>query len=227
MIEYTIRVSRRSRSVRLSVSHNSGVVITVPSGFDTSQVPEIILRREGWIRRSIEKVRSTAPMRQIPSRVDLRSVGHSFVVEIHPQFRGRSSLVEEEGTLKLFVNPHNKRFPFSLLRKWLREKSKDILVPWLERVSRAHGLSYNRCVVRSQRTRWGSCSAKKNISLNSALLFLPPELVEYLMIHELCHTVEMNHSKKFWTLVEIHCMGSRRLDKELTAAAKTMEWWIR
>jgi predicted metal-dependent hydrolase len=227
MIEYTIHVSRRSRSVRLSVSHDSGVVVTVPSGFDTSKLPEIILRKEEWIRKSIEKVRSYGPVRQIPPCVDLRSIGHSFAIEVHPSFRGRSMLIEKDGVLRIFVNPHNKRFPIPLLRKWLREKSKEILLPWLERVSRDHGLSYNRCVVRSQRTRWGSCSAKKNISLNSALLFLSPELVEYLMVHELCHTLEMNHSKKFWELVENHCVASRRLDKELTAAAKTMEWWIR
>jgi len=227
MIEYTIRVSRRSRSVRLTVSHDSGVVVIVPSGFDTAKVPGIILRKEEWIRRSIEKVRSYSPSDQIPSHVDLRSIGRTFAVEVHPGLRGRSSLVEEEGILKIFVNPHNKRFPFPLLRKWLRERAKKVLVPWLGRISRDHGLFYNRCVVRSQRTRWGSCSAKKNISLNSALLFLPPELVEYLMIHELCHTVEMNHSKKFWELVENHCAGSRGLDKRLTAAAKTMERWIR
>ncbi|HTY10005.1 MAG TPA: SprT family zinc-dependent metalloprotease [Bacteroidota bacterium] len=227
MIEYRIRVSRRSRSVRLSVSHYSGVVVTVPSGFDTSEVPGIILRKEEWIKRSIEKIRSSAPARQIPARVDLRSIGRSFALEVHASPRGRSLLVEENDVLKLFVNPHNKRFPFALLRKWVRKKSKEILIPWLERVSRDHGLPYNSCAIRSQRTRWGSCSAKKNISLNSALLFLSPELVGYLMIHELCHTVEMNHSKKFWELVERHCTGSRRLDKELTSAAKSMEWWLR
>ena len=226
MIDYKVRTSARSRHVRLSVSQHSGVVVVVPRGFDISKISEIIVKKEQWIRRSIEKVRWTGSAIEIPTRINLRSIGFSFgvVVEYHSNRRNR--LVEENGTLKLCIDSRSKRVPFNLLKRWLREKSAAILLPWLEKVSEEHGFSYNGGAVRNQRTRWGSCSVKKNINLNQALVFLRPELVEYLMIHELCHTVEMNHSKKYWELVARHCPEYRTLDKELRSARKDVEVWV-
>jgi predicted metal-dependent hydrolase len=225
MIDYKVRTSTRSRYVRLSVSKDSGVVVVIPRGFDMSKISEIIVKKEQWIRRSIEKVRWTGSAIEIPTRINLRSIGFSYdvVVEYHSNRRNR--LIEENGTVKLSIDSRSKRAPFTLLKEWLREKSAVILLPWLEKISKEHGLGYNHGAVRFQRSRWGSCSGKKNINLNQALVFLRPELVEYLMIHELCHTVEMNHSKKYWELVERHCPGYRILDKELRGARKDVEAW--
>jgi predicted metal-dependent hydrolase len=72
----------------------------------------------------------------------------------------------------------------------------------MEALAEEHGFHFNRLSFRSQKTRWGSCSGNKNISLNSKLLFMSEAVVKYVMIHELCHTVEMNHSSRFWSLVE-------------------------
>ena len=71
----------------------------------------------------------------------------------------------------------------------------------LEQLAEEHGFHYNGLSIRAQKTRWGSCSSKKNINLNCKLLFMPVEVVNCVMIHELCHTIEMNHSSRFWDLV--------------------------
>ena len=227
MIDYKIRTSSRSRHVRLSVSHHAGVVVVVPHGFDTSRIPEIIVKKEEWIKRSIEKVQFAAPAVEIPARINLQSIGCSFSVVVEQNVSRKNHLTEENNILKLCVDTRGKRIPFTLLKKWFHRKSADILLPWLERVGKEHGFTYNRGAIRSQRTRWGSCSIKKSINLNRALLFLRPELVEYLMVHELCHTIEMNHSKKFWDLVGRHCQDYRVLDKELKSARKHVEGWLR
>jgi len=73
----------------------------------------------------------------------------------------------------------------------------------LELYNHLYNFSYNKVSIRNQRSRWGSCSSKGNLSFNYKILFLPDELADYLVVHELCHLQEMNHSKKFWTLVEI------------------------
>jgi predicted metal-dependent hydrolase len=225
MLTYTIRSSSRSRHVRLIVSRDSGIVIVVPPGFDTSRVPEIIAKKEKWIRRSIEKVQSAAPALEIPTRIILQSIGTNFNVLLEHNSSHKNCLIEDYNTLKLYADPRDVRNPFTLLKKWLHQKSVGVLLPWLERVSKEHGITYNRAAIRFQRTRWGSCSTKKNINLNQTLVFLRPELVEYLIIHELCHTVEMNHSKRFWELVGKHCHDYRVLDKELKSARDHVGKW--
>ena len=72
----------------------------------------------------------------------------------------------------------------------------------LEDLAEKHGFHYKKLSIRSQKTRWGSCSSSKNISLNSKLLLFSRDIVQYVMIHELCHTIQMNHSSSFWKLVE-------------------------
>ena len=78
-----------------------------------------------------------------------------------------------------------------------RKAARRQLVDRLDRLAAAYGYTYNRVFVRNQKTRWGSCSAKKNISLNMKLLRLPPELLDFVLLHELVHTRHMNHGKDF------------------------------
>jgi predicted metal-dependent hydrolase len=87
------------------------------------------------------------------------------------------------------------------------------------------GLAFRRVGFKRQRTRWGSCSHRKSISLNAKLLFLDPVLVRYVMIHELCHLAEMNHSPRFWSLVRKHHADFRAHDRELRKGWKSVPRW--
>ena len=80
--------------------------------------------------------------------------------------------------------------------------------------------------LRCQRTRWGSCSIRGTISVNVCVAFLGQELLRYLLLHELCHTREMNHSRRFWALVGRHEVEYRRLDRELTGGWRSVPGWI-
>jgi hypothetical protein len=83
-----------------------------------------------------------------------------------------------------------------------------------------------RVSIRSQRTRWGSCSTRGTVSLNCSLLFLASEVVRYLFVHELAHTRHMNHSASFWRLVEKIEPDYRRLDRDLLAGWRTVPSWV-
>jgi predicted metal-dependent hydrolase len=110
--------------------------------------------------------------------------------------------------------------------RWLCRRARRELVPRLEDVAREHRLDYGRVSVRLQRTRWGSCSRSKNISLNARLLFLMPVLVDYVLLHELCHTREMSHSPRFWTLLGYHDPECRSHRKHLRLAGESMPTWL-
>ena len=78
-----------------------------------------------------------------------------------------------------------------------------------------YNFSYNRIVVKNQKTRWGSCSAKKNLNFNYQLYFLPERMVDYVVVHELCHLVEMNHSHRFWSFVAQQIPDYKKIRKEM------------
>jgi len=79
-----------------------------------------------------------------------------------------------------------------------RTKAKTLLTRRLQQLAKNNGFSYNRVFIRNQRTRWGSCSTKNNISLNIKLVKLPDELIDYVILHELVHTLKKDHSRAFW-----------------------------
>ncbi len=82
-----------------------------------------------------------------------------------------------------------------------KRQAEEVIRLRLQEFNRHYGFSYNRVTIRNQKTRWGSCSLKRNLSFNYKILFLPSALQDYLIVHELCHLAEMNHSKNFWSLV--------------------------
>ncbi|SDB06679.1 M48 family metallopeptidase [Eubacterium oxidoreducens] len=84
----------------------------------------------------------------------------------------------------------------------LREKAKTYLPVRVAYYATKLGVSYGRITIRCQKTRWGSCSSKGNLNFNYLLMLTPPEVIDYVVVHELCHRLEMNHSGKFWKLVE-------------------------
>ena len=93
--------------------------------------------------------------------------------------------------------------------------AKKTLIDRLYHLAQEHGFTYNNASVRNQRTRWGSCSPKNNISLNMKLVLLPKELIDYVILHELVHTRIHNHNKKFWAELDRYMENSKITAKRL------------
>lgn len=89
----------------------------------------------------------------------------------------------------------------AVLKKFLLDFSKKEIKNRVENIAKTNGFEFNNIAIRDQSTRWGSCSSKKNLNFNWRLIFGPEEVLDYVIVHELCHLKEMNHSKNFWNLV--------------------------
>jgi predicted metal-dependent hydrolase len=139
---------------------------------------------------------------------------------------GRPRLVESAGVLELRGQGESAHWRRCLLA-WVKRRAEAILKPLLDAEALRHGLVYRTLSIRHQRTRWGSCSTRGQISLNLALLFQAPEVVRYLLCHELAHTRHMNHSARFWQLVEQCEPRWRALDAELTTGWRHVPAWLR
>ncbi len=200
-LDPVIREHPTARRVILRVCPARGLVVTVPKGWDQTQLPAVLARRQAWIDEAVARLRARGmepgAAVVVPGRVDLAATGEGFVVRVTPT-HGRSALVQCEHLLDLRGDPAGH---LDRLRAWLRDHARKSLLPRLEDLSQRTGLSFASARFGLQRSRWGSCSARRVISLNAKLLFLPPEQAYHVLLHELAHTRHMDHSPAYWAFM--------------------------
>jgi len=232
-LSYTVRVSRRARYARLKMSPHEGLVVVVPEGFDTKLVPGIVESRMEWINRvrlSFDRRRVSGVSDaggELPVTIDLAGIGESWRVSYRGERRSGVS-VRESGDAELVLTGavHDQALCRAALDGWLKRRAEVKLVPQLLRLASIHGFTVSAVSVRKQRSRWGSCSSRGKVSLNLKLLFLPPLLVRYIMVHELCHTIQMNHSARYWKEVAKYDPDYAVHDREMRHAWRYIPGWV-
>lgn len=213
---FTLRVSARARRAGLRVSAREGLVVVIPHRFNPRRIPDLLQLNRVWIQRALQRVEAerlqlaAIPPDQPPEGFSLAALGEEWTVSHQTAELPRFHLTEEDQglfakqlTLKLTLigSNENPAARLILLRRWLKRRAESQLIPWLQALGHTTGLPFSGARISSARTRWGSCSHANRICLNRNLLFLPPALARHVMLHELCHTAEHNHSDKFWALV--------------------------
>ena len=232
---YRIRESARAKHVSIRVSHLGEVEVVVPKGFDRRKLPEILEKRKDWIAKTTQHIvaerQSIAPSAAsegagtMPKALCLQAIGEDWTVQYEAKEGGLILPIAKNHQI-IVATPDSAQVGYRLLRHWLTRKAELHLIPWLRHLSQELDLPFNRAAVRGQKTLWASCSGKKNISLNYKLLFLPPHLVRYVLIHELCHTIHLNHSPKYWALVAEKEPDYKQLDTDLNRAWVYVPEWV-
>lgn len=222
----TIRRSRRARYARFKVYPAGQIELVLPHGFNERDLPAILAKHEPWILRTLRRLGTKAQSAQpvaAPEHIHLPALDEAWQVEYLAGEGGRYGCRELTGGL---LRSSGGTAWQSALKRWLARKGRRQLVPWLEQVSEELALPFSGASVRGQKSRWGSCSSQRHINLNYALLFLPPELVRYLFVHELCHTVHLNHSARYWHLVGRMEPDFKRLESQLRRATSMVPAWL-
>lgn len=232
--EVTVRESARARRVILRVLPGEGLVVVVPREFDREGLPPILAKHSQWIRNALGRVEaargnaSEGRRSPLPGEIRLEALGVCHRVLYRANGVGSLTLTRTSRfELEIAGDLSNPDLCVGLLMSWLRLQGRCHLLPWLKKTAGELGMGYARGQVRNQKSRWGSCSARGTISLNQDLLFLPPDLVRYIMVHELCHTRHMNHSGEFWTLVGSFEPDFRSLDARMKDARGLIPAWAK
>lgn len=195
-----------------------GVFATVPAGTTQKEVEMAIETLRHKLLKAKEKAKPK-PLIDLNYRIDAEYFKLSLVSGNRERFLSHSEL----GEMRI-ICPPNADFNDAGLQEWLhkvivealRRNAKIVLPPRLYMLSMKHGLPYEQLKINSSKGRWGSCSVKKHINISCYLMLLPSHLIDYVLLHELAHTKEMNHSEKFWALLDKLTDGkAKALRKEL------------
>lgn len=232
-LTYTIRESPKAKHVSLKMTVTGDLEVIVPIGFDRDRVPAIIQKKHRWIERVRRRMETQQQavgqpaQAELPDAIDLQAIQQHWKVEYsRARWVGIKLSERANQTLVLSGDLSDPAVCNTVLQRWIIHKAKLHLPPWLRSVSKETALPFETVTVRQQKTLWGSCSARKTISLNCKLLFLPAPMVRYVLIHELCHTQHLNHSAAFWSLVGSYEPDYKELDAGLQDARYCVPLWM-
>lgn len=230
-IDYSIQISPKSRSLRLKLSARDGMVVVAPPTLDRQELVSLVAAKADWIGERVagfDAVRhliTTEPATR-PQAFELPAVAESWRVEYkHTRSRTVGARIDQPGRIVVAGAVDDVEACHAALRRWLARHATVTLSPWLANLASHVGLKYRDMTVKNQRTRWASCSSTGRISLNCKLLFLRPEQVRYVLLHELCHLLEANHSEKFWMHMRHLSPGAETLHGGMRDAWKSVPPW--
>lgn len=202
VIPVAIRRNARARRMILRMAHDGeGVVLTLPPAVSERAGLDFAARQSGWILSRLGNQRDAVlfrPGEMVPLRGELHEIVHVAAARgvVRP---------DPEGSRPRLLVYGDAAHLSRRLEDWLKRQAKLDLAAASDRFARAMDTRYARLSVRDQKSRWGSCSSNGRLSYSWRLILAPPFVLDYVAAHEVAHLIEMNHSDRFWTLVERHC----------------------
>jgi predicted metal-dependent hydrolase len=192
-IPYTVRRSARARRIRVNVHAHSGVEVVLPSRAAEREAASAISELRPWIERRLAEARLT--MSAVAERAGTL-----------PYLDGTLRLVAEPGRSRVHRQGDRLLVPAGdarpAIERFYRRAARAEIAPRLDAAAARAGLSYTGLDIRAQRTRWASCSSNGRMSFNWRLLMAPERVLEYVVWHEICHLRVLDHSPRFWAMLE-------------------------
>lgn len=208
-IVYHSRVSARARNIRLVIRAETGLEIVLPRGASVARAEQVLHEKASWIVRTLDRVVADAADSE-PAPLATGSVlpfaGRQLRLALRtgaPPGRFRATL--DGDTLRLTVADSSQETARSALVAWYRKQARTVFTERLALWNAHYRFTFGCVSIKEQKSRWGSCSRQGNLNFNWRLLIAPLPVLDYVVIHELAHLKELNHSPRFWALVGQTC----------------------
>lgn len=199
-IEYNL-VRKKVKNASIRISSNLEITITVPVSYSKDRLDNLIREKSLWISKTLTRL-SKHRKEFVLSDNEVLLFGEKYSLTVDPSLNNKILTYHES---RRIVSNHHITRKSSILIEWYVHLAKKEISRMVSELAEKYGFEYSRIFIRDQKTKWGTCSSRKNLSFNWRLIRCPRPVIEYLIIHELSHLKEMNHSKRFWELVESMC----------------------
>lgn len=210
IIPYNVIRSQRAKYLRLSITSGSILKVIVPPKISIKQAENFLDQKKDWVLKHFKS--------ETPAEGFFLFGKSLFVSQSYDLFLKKHSISFKKNELKVISPSDSRLSQEQLYNAWLKHYAKMYLKARAAELAEKYGFNLQKVTVRSQQTRWGSCTSVGNLSFNYRLMKFRKEVIDYVIIHELCHLKEMNHSPRFWKLVEDVCPRYKQLKQELKKA---------
>lgn len=190
-------IRSKRKTLSLTINENAELIIRAPKRLSIEKIQDFINEKENWINRKKRLIENQ--IKDVTSNHNkLLYLGNLFPINVEQNVSKELFFTGEE-----FIANSIEPDSLSLsIKKWYKNKFKEIALPRVAYFANKHNLMVNQVRIKNQKTMWGSCSSKNNINLNYLLLMAPMGVIDYVIVHELVHTIHRNHSTDFWDSVE-------------------------
>ncbi|MGD9977379.1 MAG: M48 family metallopeptidase [Bacteroidales bacterium] len=222
-----VTYNRNSRAKRLSIRINrtGEVRITIPGTLPFKVAESFVLSKTDWIAKKVQEIENSRKLAITPN-YKTRNHTIRFIASSVQKISIRYQYPYVDVVYPPVLNTNTDSIQTAAkkaIELAYRYEATHYLPDRLIFLAKEHGFNCSRLTIRNSTTRWGSCSVKNSINLSLYLMKLPDELIDYVILHELCHTVHKNHGAEFWKLLNHHCLGNaKRLAREVKRYSTTI-----
>lgn len=208
--KYTV-LRKNVRNSRIRVSNDLCVTVIVPKNCPDKNIENLIHNKRNWINKTLSRLKNNSKTIEL-SRDEILLLGSAYKFEIDASLENK---VHTSGVMKKVISGQNLMTDKILRVAWYKHIANKFIKQRVSEIADKNGFVFNRIFIRDQKTKWGTCSSNKNLSFNWRIILCPMNVLDYLIVHELSHLNQMNHSAKFWQSVETLCPDYRYSKKWL------------
>ena len=201
-ITYTTKFSPKRKTLGLSVERDKSVIVYAPEGTGEGVIADFVERKRFWLYEKLHHTKKFTPIKQrTPFKTGkaILYLGRNYSLEVVGQDIDR--IEYRKG--KFYINEQKTSMGQDFLDKWYQQKAHEKILSRAKQLAHQMGLEPREIKVRDLKYSWGTCSPKRSISLNWKLIKAPYYVIDYVIIHELAHLLELNHTPDFWNIVKI------------------------
>ncbi len=207
MIPYKLYKTKRT-TISLTFDDHVELIVKAPVWMSDEDIEAFVLKRSDWVEATRARILDTR-QKQLAMRIELENgdvlpyLDQKLSLTVIREERSRGKIRRFDDRLLMWVGYEaDYEFRHTLIEKWYRRQAASVLEDRAHQYAEEMGVTYGKIHVKDQRSLWGSCSARGNLNFNWRIIMAPSIVCDYVIIHELCHLVHMDHSPEFWKLVE-------------------------